>query len=312
MRELALFAGAGGGILGGRLLGWRTVCAVEWEPYAASVLVARQNDHSLDPFPIWDDVQTFDGRPWRGLVDVVSGGFPCQDISAAGRGAGISGAKSGMWRHMARIIGEVLPRFVFVENSPLLTNRGLDEVLGALAALGYDAEWCVLGARDAGAPHQRDRIWIRGVLPDASRTRLEGDEPRRSGSQEPLPGGLGGDGDARSAVPDPDRLGVRESMRKGAEAPPESIEPREGGLPDPHGERLERSRRGGAESSRRYGESSGPSRAGHGWTPEPDVGRVAYGVAARVDRLRVLGNGQVPQCAALAWRTLEAQARIAP
>ena len=86
MNELALFAGAGGGILGGKLLGWRTVCAVEWEPYPASVLCARQNDGLLETFPIWDDVQTFDGHPWRGIVDVVSGGFPCQDISAAGGG----------------------------------------------------------------------------------------------------------------------------------------------------------------------------------------------------------------------------------
>jgi DNA (cytosine-5)-methyltransferase 1 len=86
VNELALFAGAGGGILGGKLLGWRTVCAVEWEPYPASVLVARQNDKILAPFPIWDDVRTFDGKPWQGIVDVVSGGFPCQDISAAGGG----------------------------------------------------------------------------------------------------------------------------------------------------------------------------------------------------------------------------------
>jgi len=86
MNELALFAGAGGGILGGHLLGWRTVCAVEWEAYPASILCARQNDGLLPSFPIWDDVQTFDGKPWRGIVDVVSGGFPCQDISAAGRG----------------------------------------------------------------------------------------------------------------------------------------------------------------------------------------------------------------------------------
>jgi site-specific DNA-cytosine methylase len=88
LRELALFAGAGGGILGGHLLGWRTVCAVEWEAYPASILVARQNDKILPPFPIWDDVQTFDGKPWQGIVDVVSGGFPCQDISAAGKGGG--------------------------------------------------------------------------------------------------------------------------------------------------------------------------------------------------------------------------------
>ena len=89
MNELALFAGAGGGILGGHLLGWRTVCAVEWEAYPASVLCARQNDGLLPNFPIWDDVQTFDGKPWRGIIDVVSGGFPCQDISAAGRGGGL-------------------------------------------------------------------------------------------------------------------------------------------------------------------------------------------------------------------------------
>lgn len=160
LRELALFAGAGGGILGGHLLGWRTVCAVEWTPFAASVLVARQNDGHLPAFPIWDDVQTFDGRVWRGRVDVISGGFPCQDISSAGKGAGIDGAKSGMWAHMARIIGEVRPRFVLVENSPMLTSRGLGRVLGNLASMGYDARWGVLGAIDAGAPHKRERIWI--------------------------------------------------------------------------------------------------------------------------------------------------------
>jgi DNA (cytosine-5)-methyltransferase 1 len=164
MNELALFAGAGGGILGGKLLGWRTVCAVEWEPYPASVLCARQNDGLLPPFPIWDDVQTFDGHPWRGIVDVISGGFPCQDISAAGKGAGIDGERSGMWREMARIIHEVRPRFVFVENSPMLTSRGLGTVLGDLAAMGFDARWGVLGAADVGANHQRDRIWIVGKL----------------------------------------------------------------------------------------------------------------------------------------------------
>ena len=163
MNELALFAGAGG-TLGGRLLGWRTVCAVEFDKYARSVLMARQNDGSLEPFPIWDDVRTFDGRPWRGRVDVVSGGFPCTDISAAGKGAGIEGEQSGLWKEMARIIGEVRPRFVFVENSPMLTVRGLGTVLGDLAALGFDADWGVLGAHHAGgnhrAPHKRDRIWI--------------------------------------------------------------------------------------------------------------------------------------------------------
>ena len=160
MNELALFAGAGGGILGGHLLGWRTVCAVEWEPYPASILCARQNDGLLPPFPVWDDIQTFDGRPWRGIVQVVSEGFPCQDISAAGRGDGLDGERSGMWKHMARVVGEVRPKYVFVENSPMLTTRGGTRVIADLAALGYDCRWTVMGAADVGANHQRDRIWI--------------------------------------------------------------------------------------------------------------------------------------------------------
>jgi DNA (cytosine-5)-methyltransferase 1 len=160
LRELALFAGAGGGILGGKLLGWRTICAVEWEPYPASVLVARQNDGILAPFPIWDDVRTFDGRPWRGRVDVVSGGFPCQDISCAGKGAGIDGERSGMWVEMARIIREVAPRYVFVENSPMLTSRGLGRVLGDLAEMGFNARWGVFSAWEVGADHLRERLWV--------------------------------------------------------------------------------------------------------------------------------------------------------
>jgi DNA (cytosine-5)-methyltransferase 1 len=160
MHELALFAGAGGGILGGLLLGWRTVCAVELDPYARSVLLARQNDGTLAPFPVWDDIRTFDGRPWRGRVDVVSGGFPCTDISSAGKGAGIAGEHSGLWVEMARVVCEVRPRFVFVENSPMLASRGLGRVLGDLAALGFDARWGVFSACLVGAPHTRERMWV--------------------------------------------------------------------------------------------------------------------------------------------------------
>jgi len=187
LNELALFAGAGGGILGGHLLGWRTVCAVEWESYPASVLLARQNDGILPPFPIWDDVQTFDGNPWRGIVDVVSGGFPCQDISAAGKGAGIDGERSGMWKEMARVICEVRPKFVFVENSPMLTHRGIDRVLADLANMGFDAEWGVLGASDIGAKHHRKRIWIvarqREVFPYSNDRQFGGQQPQESNAE---------------------------------------------------------------------------------------------------------------------------------
>ena len=179
MRELALFAGAGGGILGGHLLGWRTVCAVEWEPYPASVLVARQNEGVLPPFPVWDDIRTFDGRPWRGAVDVVSGGFPCQDISIAGAGLGLDGERSGLWREMRRVVGEIRPRFVWVENSPMLPIRGLGRVLADLATLGYHCRWTVLGASDVGAQHQRDRLWI------LAHTDRDGEQqPLRTDSQE--------------------------------------------------------------------------------------------------------------------------------
>ncbi|SOD15969.1 DNA cytosine methyltransferase [Nitrosomonas ureae] len=160
MNELALFAGAGGGILGGKLLGWRTVCAVERNAYAAQVLAQRQNDGIFEPFPIWSDVQSFDGKPWKGIVDVISGGFPCQDISVAGKGEGIDGEQSGMWKHMARIIDEIRPRFVFVENSPLLVSRGLVRILGDLASMGFHARWGSIGAFDAGYYHNRKRLWI--------------------------------------------------------------------------------------------------------------------------------------------------------
>ena len=160
MRELHLFAGAGGGILGGMLLGHTTVCAVEIEPYCQEVLRARQRDGILPEFPIFGDIKEFDGTKWRGAVDVICGGFPCQDISAAGKGAGITGERSGLWSEMARVIEEVEPQFVFIENSPLLRTRGLGTVLQDIAQMGYDARWGVLGAWHVGAPHKRDRMWI--------------------------------------------------------------------------------------------------------------------------------------------------------
>jgi DNA (cytosine-5)-methyltransferase 1 len=167
MNELHLFAGAGGGILGGMLLGHTCVCAVEIEPYCRKVLLQRQRDGILPKFPIWDDVRTFDGTPWRGLVDVVCGGFPCQDISTAGKGNGLDGERSGLWREMARIAGEVRSSYIFVENSPAITARGLGRILGELATLGYDAKWCVLGADSAGAPHRRERFWLLAANPDS-------------------------------------------------------------------------------------------------------------------------------------------------
>jgi len=319
MNELALFAGAGGGILGGHLLEWRTVCAVEWEPYPTSVLIARQNEGVLPPFPIWDDVRTFDGRPWRGRVDVVSGGFPCQDISAAGKGAGINGERSGMWAHMARIIREVGPRYAFVENSPMLTSRGLGRVLGDLAAMGYDARWGVLGAVDAGAPHKRDRIWIVADDPRSGRgTRRKG-RPDPSDTRKPeqslqeladtqsqrargLPIGTSSEytrlGFVGEDVADAGHLRGRHGAESN-ETQPASLA-RCGEVCDTAGEGLSLGINGAVGRPRPLSESERSS----WWATEPDVGRVAHGMAARVDRLKAIGNGQVPAVAALAWRIL--------
>jgi DNA (cytosine-5)-methyltransferase 1 len=277
VNELALFAGAGGGILGGKLLGWRTVCAVEWEPYPASVLCARQNDKVLETFPIWDDVQTFDGKPWRGIVDVVSGGFPCQDISAAGKGVGIDGERSGMWGEMARIIHEVQPRYAFVENSPMLTSRGLGRVLGDLASMGFDARWGVLGAADVGANHQRDRIWIiakwKGQLPHTQHNRIRRWEQQQESIKK-----------ENESMANPDSF-WRWSWNQ-----------------------CEQSKRNTSrESISISGEIINESKYGSNaswWQFEPNVGRVADGVAARVHRIKAIGNGQVPLCAATAWRIL--------
>jgi DNA (cytosine-5)-methyltransferase 1 len=172
VNELHLFAGAGGGILGGMLLGHTCVCAVEIEPYCRKVLLQRQRDGILPKFPIWDDVRTFDGRPWRGRVDLVAGGFPCQDISHAGGWAngqkGINGERSGLWSEMFRVVCEIRPRHAFIENSSNLLIYGFERVLSDLASVGYDAKWGVLRASDVGAIHERSRIWVRATDPTKS------------------------------------------------------------------------------------------------------------------------------------------------
>jgi DNA (cytosine-5)-methyltransferase 1 len=268
-----LFAGAGGGILADILLGHNPIGACEIEQYPRDVLLARQADGHLPQFPIWDDVATLDGNPWRGSVDILCGGFPCQDISSAGKGAGITGERSGLWKEYARLIDEMRPRFVFAENSPLLRTRGL----GVVAALGYNARWGVLGAGDVGAPHRRARMW---VLAYTDKERLER-----------VP-----EWESEGIWNRPERYGFREgnvayAMREGSQG----------------GECARRLDAQGREKPHR----STTKRSGLFWhtdpaegTAEPLVGRVAHGVANRVDRLKALGNGQVPSCAAVAFDIL--------
>ena len=282
MRAIHLFAGAGGGILGGMLLGWRTVCAVEINEFCRKVLCARQDDGSLEPFPIWDDVRTFDGRPWRGCCDVLCGGFPCQNISPLGDRTGIRGDKSCLWHEFARIAGEVKPKWVFAENSADLTKLGLDVVLQDLAALGYDAEWECLSAAELGAPHIRDRIWVlarRRELPVQEGTGPSGGDGTTTGAGRGRPPS----GEGVRLLADTDKDG----REKQGDAFPASAEVYPAELPCP----------------------DAPRRAFRceWWESEPGVRRVADGVANVVDRLESLGNGQVAYVAAKAFADLAAR-----
>jgi len=224
VHELALFAGAGGGILGGKLLGWRTVCAVEWEPYPASVLAARQNDKILPSFPIWDDVQTFDGKPWRGIVDVVSGGFPCQAYSTAAAGRNTA---DDLWSEMRRIVADVAPRYVFAEN---VSRIAIDQAANDCEQMGYKTKALALSAKDLGADHIRERYWLLAY--------------------------------------------------------------------SDHDGKLLQSVNAEASELQELGKSF--------WENYPESLRMVNGLDCRMDRLKAIGNGQVPLCAATAWRILSA------
>lgn len=156
---LDLFSGIGGFSLGlERTGGFRTAAFCEIEPYAQAVLRKHWPE-----VPCYGDIKTLTAERLAAdgiAVDAICGGFPCQDISVAGKGAGLDGARSGLWREYVRLIGELRPRWVIAENVAQLRTRGLDRVLNDLAAIGYDAEWHCVPASYVGAPHRRDRIWI--------------------------------------------------------------------------------------------------------------------------------------------------------
>jgi DNA (cytosine-5)-methyltransferase 1 len=155
---LDLFSGIGGFSVGLEAAGMRTVAFCECEPFCKAVLKKHWPE-----VPIYDDVQslTADRLTSDGIrVDVICGGFPCQDISFAGAGEGLTGKRSGLWYEFHRLIEEIKPRYAVIENVSALRFRGLDAVLGSLAQIGYDAEWHCIPASAVGAPHRRDRIWI--------------------------------------------------------------------------------------------------------------------------------------------------------
>ena len=162
MNELALLAGVGGSILGTHQLGLNTVCAVERNEHRRCVLMQRQNEGHLPPFPIWDDVCTFTGRSWMGTVDIISGGFPCQAFSTAARGRNNA---EDLWPYMARIIQEAMSTYVFAEN---VSYRAIDVAAKQLCAMGYKVQCTSISADELGACHVRERFWLLAYADDKS------------------------------------------------------------------------------------------------------------------------------------------------
>lgn len=317
LRVLDLFSGISGFTLGlDRAGGFETVRFIEKDPYCRRLLAARHPGVPCDP-----DVTTADFE--EGEADVIVGGFPCQDLSNAGRGAGLAGSRSGLYRELVRAIRVVRPLYAIVENVAALLGRGMGVVLGDLAESGYDAAWDCIPASAVGAPHQRDRVWI-VAHPGGEQHEGKGDEvwgqaaARLPEAFERNTGLSAGDrGEAYAQRADANRLGShRAEVDQQGSA---ELRHQQDGLFGPLGEALADASSQGLsiaereavlgtrrrEEGRTTSEccAARPGDAGW-WATEPDVGRVAHGVPARVDRLRALGNAVVPQIPELIGRAI--------
>jgi len=285
---LSLCAGIGGLDLGIGLAfpGARTICFVEREAAACEILVSRMEEGRLDHAPIWTDVKTFDGRPWRG-VSILCAGYPCQPFSTAGKRQGDKDPRH-LWPDIRRIIDECgRPTYLVLENVQGHVSKGLREVLEDLMELGYGCEWGVYSAAQAGATHRRNRVFILAHTECPSVTGrgepgdLAGSE--RAAQAEGLQRERGGDaaGDCESHVDDPNDQGPQGWDQPITQSPNE----RPAWPPGPEGDWSD------------VPEELWPA-------TEPAIRGMADGVPVRVDQLRALGNAVVPQQAALAIREL--------
>lgn len=366
---LSLCSGAGGIDLGLTIAlpGYRSVGYVERETFAAAIVVARMEDASLDRAPVWDDVASFDGKPWRGAVDILSAGYPCQPFSVAGKRRGAADPRH-LWPHVARIIGEIEPPFVFLENVAHHLRLGFPEVATGLVGMGYKLAAGLFTAAEVGAPHRRERLFILAIRegdelanparllrdpvewrePDGTAAALadaEGqrerepadeadavagsgparDEPLDDGGtladaadrQLPQPGwraeGREGSGPHGARLADAD--GERRLQAERRQPPDGRSDPCSGFMDDADGARSQgRGDQSGQHAGERAAWPPGPDDT-DGWTRylrhapdlEPAVRRGADGLAHRVDRLRLCGNGVVPLVAAHALGTLAAE-----
>lgn len=366
---LSLCSGAGGLDLGLTIAlpGYRAVGHVERETFAAAIIVARMEDASLDRAPVWDDVASFDGKPWRGTVDILSAGYPCQPFSVAGKRRGADDPRH-LWPHVARIIAEIEPPFVFLENVAHHLRLGFPEVATGLVGMGYRLAAGLFTAAEVGAPHKRERLFILAVRegdelanparllrdpvewrePDGIAAALADAEGQREREPADEADAVAGRGPARdepcddgSALADaadrqlpqprwraarregsgPDGAGLanadgeRRLQAERGQPPDGRSDPCGGNVDDADGARPQgRGDQSGQHASERPAWPPGPDDA-DGWTRylrhapdlEPAVRRGADGLAHRVDRLRLCGNGVVPLVAAHALKTLAAE-----
>lgn len=298
MRTAHLFAGAGGGILADLILGHTPVLAVEWEESCCNSLRDRSEEGW---FPLlWvhhGDVRDFDFTPWRGGVDCVVAGFPCQDISAAGPGGGLSGERSGLVSEVFRAIDELNPAYVFLENSPNIRTRGRREVIAQLVARGYSWRDGKIAAADVGAPHKRERWFLLATNIDQER------RDRRSGVER--------EANRRYELEDGVKSAANTSRNRceqgRAECPRQQREVQsEWSCSSSANTLRQRLQRGGlSEAESETIQAAARYTGAYNWSP-PDLGvcRVVDGVASRVDRIKACGNGQVPLQAAAAWLIL--------
>lgn len=269
MRELSLFSGAGGGLLGSLLLGWEPIGYVEFNDYCQRVIAQRIADGILPNAPIFGDVRAFVSEgyaaSYQGMVDVLSGGFPCQPFSVAGKRAGADDPRN-MWPATAECVRLIRPRYCFFENVPGLLNSGyFGTVVADLAACGYGVRWRVLSAAEVGAPHKRDRLWI-----VAHAQRAEWRPPSQPGQSDT-------DGEQRI------QARWHEGTDRHADVRPHVAHAAHAGL---------------------EGQRQGLFGQGRWWRAEPEICRVVDGYAGRVAELQAAGNAQVPAVAATAWQLL--------
>ena len=297
MKHLSLFTGAGGGEYAAFLLGLVTVAYVEANKHCQSVIQQRQEDGIFCKGPVFGDVRAFDGTQWAGLVDVISAGFPCQPFSVAGKGLAADDERN-MWPDTLRIIREVEPIFVYLENSPgLLDSRGARyaaTVLGELSELGFDAAWEVVPGSALGAPHERKRWWCLAAHPERFKLRYEQEQKRRSDGKTVAPDY----GSVREVAPDTDRQRqLQQTQRRDEQGPRPGRGPEATSDTDSAGRQ--------EQWFRLAKEAEEPAaQCGDWWAALPDVVCMVHGLANRSERIKSLGNGQIPAVAAFTFMAL--------